>query len=236
MRRAAVLIAGIIFLAASFICADAQTRKHKPRPLATPVPTLTDAQIISQAGDLVDPNQTQPEPTETPKKPSVTSTRLNDLDGRVKRLEGGAPANDPDAKQKRMLLNLQILNGAEQRTDNLRKQVFEMIDKENAIQKRLDEIAYQIQPEIIERELQMNGSLRPEEVRESRRKQLAAEQANEQNLLSQVQQTRASLEASLTKAEDLVEKLRTKLEKDINDSFLNDDQPPPDKPDEEQNP
>lgn len=235
MKRAAVIIAGMLFLAASFVCADAQTRRRKPRPLATPVPTLTDAQIISQAGDLTDQNQVQPEPTETPKKPSVTSTRLNDLDGRVRRLEGGSPTADPDAKQKRMLLNLQILNGAEQRADNLRKQVFEMIDKENAIQKRLDEIAYQIQPEVIERELQMTGSMHPEAVRESRRKQLSADQANQQNLLSQVQQTRASLEATLAKAEDLVEKLRTKLEKDINESFLN-DEPAPDKPDEEHNP
>jgi hypothetical protein len=233
MKRAAVIIAAIMFLTASFIGADAQTRRRKPRPLATPVPTLTDAQIISQAGDNPDPDQVQPQPTETPKKASTTSTRLSDLDGRVKRLEGGAPAADPDAKQKRMLLNLQILNGAEQRAENLRKQVFEMIDKENAVQKRLDEIAYQIQPAVIEHELQMSGSMRPEEVRENRRKQLAAEQTTQQALLTQVQATRASLEAILAKADDMVEKLRTKLEKDINESFLNDDQAP-DKPDDQQ--
>lgn len=110
-----------------------------------------------------------------------------------------------------------------------------MIDKENSVQKRLDEIAYQMQPEVIERELQIAGSMRPEEVRDSRRKQLASEQTNLQNLLAQVQTTRASLEASLGKADDMVEKLRAKLEKDINDSFLNDEQPPA-KPDEQSNP
>ena len=236
MRRAAVVIAGIAFLTASFVCADAQTRrKRTPRPLATPVPTLTDAQIISQASDYPDPNQAQPQPSETPKKPSATSTRLNDLDSRVQRLESGSQAADPDAKQKRMLLNLQILNGAEQRADNLRKQVFEMIDKENSIEKRLDQITTEMQPEMIERELQLAGSMHPEVVRENRRKQLLSEQSNLESLLSQVQTTRASLEASSAKADELVEKLRAKLEKDINDSFLSDDQPDK-KPDDDQNP
>ena len=235
MKKAAVIIAGIIFLTASFICANGQTRrKAKPRPLATPVPTLTDAQIISQAGDYVDPNQAQPQPSETPKKPSATATRLNDIDSRLQRLETGT-ATDPDAKQKRMLLNLQILNGAEQRADNLRKQVFEMIEKENTIQKRLDEINTLLQPEMIERELQLSGSMHPEVVRDNRRKQLLSEQSNLQSLLSQVQATRATLEANSAKADELVEKLRAKLEKDINESFLNDEQRPA-KPDDQPNP
>ena len=226
MKRAAGIITITIFLTALFIGADAQTRrKAKPKPLATPVPTLTDAEIISQAGDYQDPNQTQPQPTETPRPPSTTSLRLNNIDARLRAVENQGTAADPDAKQKSLLLNLDILNRAEQRADNLRKQVFEMIEKQNSIQKRLDEIAYQIQPEVIERELQMSGSLRPEEVRENRRKQLAAEQANLEALLSQVQGTRASLESSLAKADDMVEKLRAKLEKDIDNTFLKDDQP-----------
>jgi hypothetical protein len=108
-----------------------------------------------------------------------------------------------------------------------------MMDKENVIQKRLDELTYQMRPEVIERELQLAGSMRPEEVRDGRRKQLESEQTNQQNLLAQVQQTRASLETGLTKADDLVQKLRAKLEKDINDSFLKDDEPA-DKPDDQQ--
>jgi hypothetical protein len=235
MKRAAVIIASVLVLATSFVAADAQRRtKPRARPLATPVPTVSGAEIISQAGDYQDPNQTQPEPTATPRPPSATATRLNNIDARLKAVEGQS-ASDPDAKQKRLLLNLDILNRAEQRADNLRKQVFEMIDKENGVQKRLDEIAYAIQPEVIERELQLAGSMRPEEVRDNRRKQLASEQSNLQSLLSQVQTTRASLEASLAKADDMVSKLRAKLEKDIDDSFLNDDRAP-DKPDDQPNP
>ena len=130
-----------------------------------------------------------------------------------------------------------MVYGAEQRADNLRKQVFEMIDKENSIQKRLDELSTLMQPEMIERELQLSGSMHPEIVRENRRKQLTSEQTNLQSLLAQVQSTRATLEASSAKADELVQKLRAKLEKDINDSFLN-DEPQPDKPNpsEESNP
>ena len=233
MKRASVIIAILLLIAASFVAADAQRRsKPKPRPLATPIPTLSGAEIISQAGDYQDPNQNQgqPDPTATPKPPSATATRLNNIDARLRAVESQTTV-DPDAKQKSLALRLDILSKAETRADNLRKQVFEMIEKENGIQKRLDEIAYLIQPEQIERELQIAGSMHPEDVRENRRKQLAAEQSNLQSLLSQVQSTRASLEASLAKADEMVTKLRAKLEKDIDDSFLN-DQPTPEKPDE----
>ncbi|HTH51684.1 MAG TPA: hypothetical protein VL501_07110 [Pyrinomonadaceae bacterium] len=234
MKRAAGVMALMVLITASFVTADAQTRrKPKARPLATPVSTLTGAEIISQAGDNSDPStQVQPQPTETPRR-TTTSTRLSDLDGRVKRLEGGKSPAAEDAKERHMLLNLEILDRAEQRVDNLRKQSFDMMEKESALRKRLDEIAYEIQPEVIERVLQLGGSLRPEEVRENRRKQLAAEQVNVQAMLTQVQTTRASLDSQLAKATDMVEKLRAKLEKDIDDSFLK-DEPPTDKPNEDQ--
>src|SRR5436853_4573718 len=178
MKRSSGIVIITIFLTALVVGANAQTRRHrpKPKPLATPVPTLTGAEIISQAGDNPDP-QAQPQPSETPRPPSATSMRLNNIDARLKAIETQT-TTDPDAKQKRLLLNLDILNRAEQRADNLRKQVFDMIEKENSVKKRLDEIAYEIQPEVIERMLQLGGSLRREEVRENRRKQLASEQAN----------------------------------------------------------
>ena len=232
MKRAVSITALVLFVTASFV--SAQTHRTRPRPAATPVPTLTGAEIISQA-DLQDPNAPlatdSPRPSSSPKPPSVTTTRLNDMDARLKRVEGGTTAADPDAKQKHILLNLDILARAEQRADNIRKQVFELVEKENNLQKQLEQIAYEIQPEVIERQLQLGGSLRPEEVRENRRKQLEAEQTNTQNLLTQVQTTRASMEASLAKADDMVEKLRAKLEKDIDDTFLNEQ--PPDRPDQQ---
>jgi len=235
MKRAASITALVLFVMASCLTAGAQTRRHRAKPAATPVPSLSGAEIISQAGDLQDPNAplaADPRPESTPKPPSATTTRLNNIDARLQKIESGNSQVDPDAKQKRMLLNLDILSRAEQRADSLRKQVFDLIEKENSIQKQLEEIAYEIRPEVIERQLQLGGSLRPEEVRENRRKQLAAEQTNLENMLTHVQTTRASLEASLAKADEMVAKLREKLEKDIDNTFLKDDQPT-DRPDEQ---
>ena len=49
---------------------------------------------------------------------------------------------------------------------------------------------------------------------------LAAERDNLQALLLEIQTTRTSVSANLQKSEVLVEKLRTKLEKDIDDALL----------------
>jgi hypothetical protein len=198
--------------------------KSKPKPLATPVPTLTGAEIISRAEDYNDL-----QPTAQPVKPiekssSSTSARIKELTERIKKLEAER-SSSYDEKQKRMLLNLDILTRAEQRSESLRKQLFEMIEKENSIKLRLDQIELDMRPEAIERSLQMAGSLRPEDVRDSRRKTLLAEKNNLASLLLLIQSNRTNLETSLSKADFMVEKLRAKLEKDIDESFLKDDEP-----------
>ncbi|MEO7660021.1 MAG: hypothetical protein ABIV48_10440, partial [Pyrinomonadaceae bacterium] len=128
-----------------------------------------------------------------------------------------------DEKQKRLLLNLDILTRAEQRTESLRKQLFDMIEKENSVKSRLEQIEFEIRPEMIERTLQLAGSMKPEEIRDNRRKSLNAERQNLQSLLTEIQNTRSNTSFSLEKAELMVEKLRTKLEKEIDNSFLSDD-------------
>jgi predicted nucleic acid-binding Zn-ribbon protein len=143
------------------------------------------------------------------------------LNDRLKKLEAGQNTSYDD-RQKRVLMNLDILTRAEQRADSLRKQLFDMIEKENSLRARLDQIEYDIRPEIIERALQLGGSMKPEEIRENRRKSLTAERANIQSLLAQVQTTRTNLEGSLLRAEQMVEKLRAKAEKDIDDSLQQD--------------
>jgi hypothetical protein len=73
------------------------------------------------------------------------------------------------------------------------------------------------------------GSLRPEELREARRKGLDNERKNLQSMLTQVQTTRATLDSSVDKADQLVQKLHVTLEADI-DKSLGDgnNDPPPD--------
>jgi hypothetical protein len=211
---------------------SAQTKKKRtPKPLATPLPTLTGAEIISRAGDYEDPATGQPAQKTPQKSPTATSTKIRDLTDRVDRLESTSKKEDPEAKQRRMLLNLDILTRAETRAEGLRKEIFEMTEKENSIRSRLDQLDIDSRPEMIERTLQLSGgSMHPEDVRDARRKSLDAERANLQTLLAQLQNSKTASELSLSKAEALVEKLRVKLDKEMDNDFLKDD--PADHPDQ----
>jgi hypothetical protein len=111
---------------------------------------------------------------------------------------------------------------AEQRAESLRKERFELIEKENAMHSRLDQIDVDIRPEMIDRSVAMAGSLRPEELREARRKSLAAEKQNLTNLLNEIAITKNRLEQDILRAEALVEKIRVKLDKDIDDALTSD--------------
>lgn len=204
------------------LAADAQV-KSKPKPLATPPPVLTGAEIISRADDYVEAPAVQKAPVKTTAT-TTNAARINELTERIKKLEAGQ-SSTYDEKQKRLLLNLDILTRAEQRSESLRKQLFEMIEKENSVKSRLEQIEFDIRPEMIERTLQLAGSMKPEEIRDNRRRSLAAERTNLQALLTEIQSTRANLSFNLQKSELMVEKLRAKLEKDIDDSFLKDEDP-----------
>ena len=205
---------------------QAQTHRRKQKPLATPTPDtreLTGAEIISQGGVEDEPIMVPVEKTPVKPAPSTNAAKIRELNERIKKLESGR-GGSYDEQQKRLLMNLDIITRAEARTESLRKQVFEMVEKENTISARLDQIEYEIRPEVIERILQNGGSLRPEEIRDSRRKVLESERSNLQSLLTSVQSNRTNLEANLQRAEQMVEKLRAKLEKDIDNSLV-DEQP-----------
>ena len=122
-------------------------------------------------------------------------------------------------KQKRLALNLEILIKAEQRAESLRKQSFELLEKENAIKTKLEQIENDLRPESIERSLAFVGSLRPEELRAARKKSLDAERSNLQTLLVEVQRTRTSVDTNVQKADQLVDRIRVKLEADIDTSL-----------------
>ena len=102
-----------------------------------------------------------------------------------------------------------------------------MLEKENAVKTKLDSLEWDLRPEVIERSTALIGSLRPEELRASRKKSLESERVNLQALLTEIQRARATLDQSLQRADALVEKLRNKFEKEI-DTALEDD--PNDRP------
>lgn len=216
-----------MFVVCAFLAGgiDAQTTrrkvKTKPVPVATPTPDPNDVQVISTADQIdrtyLTPADVKPAGTQTD---AADAQKVKDLAARVKKLE--AQRTDTyEESQKRMLLNLDILTRSEQRSESLRKELFEMMEKENSIKTRLDQIEYDMTPEMINRSAAFAGSMKPEEVREMRRKSLDSERQNLQTLLDEIQRTKANLTASLERSDQLVEKLRSKLEKDIDSTFLN---------------
>lgn len=223
-----VFAAVLLVIAAFSSFSEAQTRRKKtvkkPVPVATPTPPIGDAEIISRADDrvLVEPGMViQPDKKEDPPvDPNVQ--KIKDLNARLKKLEAGR-VNEYDEQQKRLLLNLDILTRAEQRSESLRKQLFEMIEKENSVKTRLDQIASDLRPEAISRSSIFSGSMKPEEIRELRQKSLDSEKRNLEALLSEIQATRANIAVTLVKSDFLVDKLRLKLEKDIDGALAADD-------------
>ncbi|HUR96824.1 MAG TPA: hypothetical protein VMZ26_02030 [Pyrinomonadaceae bacterium] len=229
-----IVVLGFVISAAELSGQTKRRRASTPIPAPTATPYSSEPQIISRADEFPDQNSRAipPDPNELKSGAGANSASvvsLEDLGNRIKNLEAGQQAKpvDKDEKQKRLLLNLDILARAEQRSESLRKQVFEMIERENTIKTRLDALDYDLRPEVLERSTALIGSLRPEEIRASRRNTLQSERTNLQNLLTEIQRTRGSLESGLVRADALVEKLRTRFEKEI-DTALEED--PDDRP------
>lgn len=215
--------------------ADAQNKRRKTtsaRPVATPTPARTGPEIISRADQYLDDNGNVVTPLETSTLETVetdgtvsTGSSVDDLDQRIRSLENNRKS-DSDEKQRRLALNLDILTKAEQRVESLRKQYFDMIEKEGKVQERLDTIDIDIRPDSIDRNVAFAGSLRPEVLREARQKTLAAERTKLQTLLTEVQRNKGNLDVNIQRADALVERLRLRLEKEIDEALADDDEKP----------
>lgn len=217
-----LLVTGLLF-SISDVNAQGTRRKRNPStaPRTVPVTQNTEPLIISRAEDFPDPANTSVRPDPTPQtsepvRTDDTANSIEDLKNRVKSLESGKKSNQ-DENQKRLLMNLDILTKAEARADTLRKQLFEMIEKESAIRTKLDQIENNIRPETIDREISFAGTMRPEELRNMRKKNLEIERTNLTALLAEVQKTKTNIDQNVQKADLLVERFRAKLEKEIDD-------------------
>ncbi|MBA2735123.1 MAG: hypothetical protein H0U54_19950, partial [Acidobacteria bacterium] len=75
--------------------------------------------------------------------------------------------------------------------DELRSQLSDAQKKEEELQARVKRIDEDMKPENIEKVFALNGSTRPEELREQRRRQLESEKTNVRAQLDQLSQSRA---------------------------------------------
>jgi len=229
---AVVTALGLLFSVADLSAQGTRRKRNPPTPTRNvPVVQQSEPQVVSRAEDFPDTGTQPLLTTQLPKADQPVNTTdensktIEELKSRIQSLETGKKA-DTDEKHKRLLLNLDILSKAEQRSESLRKQLFEMIERESAIKTKLDLIEVDVRPESIERSVAFAGSLRPEELRSIRKKNLEVERTNLQALLVEIQRTKASLDLNVQKADILVDKLRAKLEKQIDDALIDDPEKP----------
>lgn len=92
---------------------------------------------------------------------------------------------------------------AAESVDKLKMQLLEVQGQEEALRARLQDLNEAVKPENIERSLAGVGSTRPEDLRESRRRQLTSERDGVQAQLNTLETGKQRLETALRNAEVL---------------------------------
>jgi len=224
----AFLMAVVFVLGLCLTEADGQRRKRRVRRAPRPVVTNPDIappgsestgpdgeRIISTADE--DPADREPTPETaaskkrkpTPAEAQEIQKTINALSNQVDRLNeklGQMQEND------RSQLDMERLTRAEQRTESLRMQLIDVESKLADLQPRLEGIEYGLKPENIERSAAGFGTVRPEEVRDTRRRQLENERARVQAQIKILEASRTRLEAAIVTADGEVDRLRRRLE------------------------
>jgi septal ring factor EnvC (AmiA/AmiB activator) len=138
------------------------------------------------------------------------NARLREISEKVL-APGANPGGSANDKQDRISRNLDLLTRTEQRAEVLRKQLFELIEKETSLKTRLVQLEEEMRPESIERTMNLVGSTRVAEMRDTRRRVLDNERKGIESLLIQTGQNRLRLEEDVKQADALVYRLRQRL-------------------------
>lgn len=223
IRSVAGLVILVVVLGLGFIEADAQTRRKRrsrrvPRPVITN-PTITSADETTATGEprvLSTADEATNEGGETTKprkKKAATSEEdmqqtINALSNQVNRLTDKLTqmqGND------RSLLDMERLTRAEQRSETLRAQQLEAESKLADLQSQMDQLDYALKPENIERVTSGYGTTRPEDARDTRRRQLESEKARLQVQIRLLETSRTRLETAVANSDAEVDMLRRRL-------------------------
>jgi hypothetical protein len=142
---------------------------------------------------------------------------LQTLNARLREISeqrGASDSSDDGAaenKQPSIVRNLALLTQVETRAETMRRQLFELIERETALKSRQVQLEEDMRPENIERALNPIGTTRTVELRDARRRVLENERRGVDSLLIQTTQARVRLEDDLRQADALVAKLRQRL-------------------------
>lgn len=197
--------------------------------------------VFSASAQAVRPT---PSPTPDPDIPVVVS-RDDDIEALIReRMRANAEAADAvpdtagdpgagrlalntltDAEQKRLIFYLDVLTKLEQRAESLRSQLINMIEKQNTVSTKLQQVEYNLRPEVISGYTSLSGSFRPEDLREQREAELEIEKKNLENLLGQIDSSISSLENNLRRADQMAESVRAAFEAVLAEALYNDASP-----------
>jgi predicted RNase H-like nuclease (RuvC/YqgF family) len=181
-----------------------------------PTPQIPDEPAVVSTAD--DPQQTT-----TPRRTTGRTRPGQSVQAENERLNGTVRALSTQVEQlsgqlnqmkadQRAMYDLERLTRAEQRAEELRRQLREITDKEFMLQERLAEIDYESQPDSIQRRAALIGSLNPSAVRDAIGQQLERERTRIRKQLELLGTSRARLETAVGTADAEVERLRVRVE------------------------
>jgi hypothetical protein len=147
-------------------------------------------------------------PADSPEKQDMQRT-INKLSNQVDRLSDKLTQMQEDDRYQ---LDMERLTRAEQRAEQLRMQLMDVQSKSADIEATLEQIEYALKPENIDRATQGYGSTRPEEARDTRKRQLENEKSRLQAQMKLLETSQSRLEVSVANADSEVDLLRTKLQ------------------------
>ena len=212
-RRFVVVVLAMCLIGVFLIDSSAQKRRRKSRTRRPSTPRITNPAVYEPpANDNANDNTNSSgsEPTKnTNEDPEKMKQTIRDLSSQVNQLN--TKLNSMEQSQ-RTLVDLERLSRAEQRSADLWKQLREVEAQQADLQSRLEEIDYNLRPENIDRSVAGFGSMRPEELREQRRKSLENEKARVQKQLDQLAANHSRLETAIAGADADVERIQKRLD------------------------
>jgi hypothetical protein len=111
-------------------------------------------------------------------------------------------------KQQKLLIGMELLVRAEQRMATLQKFQIELVEKEGQLRSRLAQVENDLNPQSLDRSVAFEGSTQTPEIKENRRRALAAERISLQSVLQQIQSNLQTAGGDAREAQNLVHRLR----------------------------
>ena len=213
IHRFVLVLLTVCLIGLFLVDSSAQKRRRKSRTRRPATPRITNPAIYEppandNANDNSNSSGTEPT-TSTNEDPEAMKKTIRDLSSQVNELNTKLSSME---QSQRTLVDLERLSRAEQRSADLWKQLREVETQQADLQSRLEEIDYNLKPENIDRAAAGIGSMRPEELREQRRKSLENEKLRIQKQLDQLAANHSRLETAIASTDADIERLRTRLD------------------------